>query len=125
MNIVTTENKSGLPEWVGKIKSIVKNQYTQNITIEMLSKEAGIDPKDLSKQFYKYCKGSLYHYIVQVKIEKSIPLINENKYTISEIAEKFGFKDPSHFSRCFLRIYGVTPSRYRRLIESRKMYDYT
>jgi len=34
--------------------------------------------------------------------------------TITEVAARVGFKDPSHFSRAFKALYGFSPAEFRR-----------
>jgi AraC-like DNA-binding protein len=34
--------------------------------------------------------------------------------TITEIASRVGFKDPSHFSRAFKALYGCSPAEFRK-----------
>jgi AraC family transcriptional regulator len=112
----TVESKLALPKWVEKIKVMVEVQYNQKLTLTMLSKEAGIHPMHLSRQFPKYFHVPLYYYVRQIKIEKATTMLYNKKYKLYEIAHQCGFTDPSHFNRCFRKIKGMNPSQYRKLI---------
>lgn len=46
-------------------------------------------------------------------------LLLNNSLNISEVAYNIGFNDPKYFSRCFKRIVGVSPSKYRDLTVSK------
>ena len=109
-------NFTGAPGWVNKIQAIINEQYAQKLTLAGLSKEAGVHPAHLSRQFPKYFKESLSYYVRKVKIEKAVDLLNNKGYHLHEIAAQCGFSDLSHFNRCFRKIKGVNPSAYRKTI---------
>lgn len=46
------------------------------------------------------------------KLNRAVELIREGKYTMSEIADMTGFSTASHFSSCFKKKFGVSPSEY-------------
>lgn len=112
-----TEKKAAvLPGWVEKIKLIIQEQYYKKLSLDILSKEAGIHPVHLSRQFPKYFNVSLHYYVSQVKIQKATQMLMENKYTLYQVAHYCGFSDPSHFNRCFRKITGLNPSTYRKML---------
>jgi len=108
--------KAGLPAWVEKVRLIIQEQYHTKLSLNLLSKEAGVHPAHLSRQFPKYFKVSLHYYVSQVKIQKATQMLKENKYTLYQVAHSCGFSDPSHFNRCFRKITGLNPSTYRKMI---------
>jgi len=104
------------PDWVSKIHFIINEQYAQKLTLTSLSKEAGVHPAHLSRQFPKYFKQGLYYYVRKVKIEKAIELLKNRNHNLHDIAQQCGFSDPSHFNRCFRKIKGINPSAYRKIM---------
>jgi AraC-like DNA-binding protein len=55
--------------------------------------------------------------IMQARIERCAIELRDTGHvdrSIAEIAFRNGFKDAAHFTRVFVRHYGVTPSRWRR-----------
>ena len=118
MTASIAQGKFTLPNWVEKVETIVQAKYSQKLTLTALSKEAGIHPMHLSRQFPKYFHVSLYYYVRQIKIEKAAAMLSNKKYRLYEIARQCGFSDPSHFNRCFRKIKGMNPSQYRKLIST-------
>jgi len=108
--------KGALPAWVEKIRRIIQEQYHKKLSLDVLSKEAGIHPVHLSRQFPKYFNVSLHYYVSQVKIQKATQMLRENRYTLYQVAHYCGFSDPSHFNRCFRKITGLNPSVYRKML---------
>lgn len=110
------DNLYNAPLWVQKIQSTIQEGYYKKLSLTELSKEAGIHPAHLSRQFPKYFRVTLHYYISQVKIEKATQLLRDKKYALYDIAKQCGFSDSSHFNRCFRKITGLNPSAYRKMI---------
>ncbi len=53
-------------------------------------------------------------YIISVKMNHACTLLKSNFFTVTEIAEKLGYRDIYYFSNSFKREYGVSPSEYMR-----------
>lgn len=105
-----------LPGWVNKIQALIQEHYYKKNSLEELSKEAGVHPVHLSRQFPKYFNVSLHYYVIQVKIQKATQMLQDKKYALYEVADHCGFSDASHFNRCFRKITGLNPSAYRKMI---------
>lgn len=56
----------------------------------------------------------LHKYLLGVRIERAIDLIDLGEMSIGEIAEECGFYDIYHFSKAFKAATGIPPSKYRR-----------
>ena len=60
-------------------------------------------------------QGLSYRAVVdEVRFESAKQLLLVKDLRISEVARAVGFDDPSHFSRLFRRIGGLSPRQYRR-----------
>ncbi|TRX30616.1 helix-turn-helix transcriptional regulator [Flavobacterium sp. ZT3R18] len=112
----TKSNKK--PTWVSEINMILNDQFSDNLSLDYLSKTLNIHPVHLSRDFSKYFNSSFGEYIRKLKIEKSLQLISQKKLDLTEIAFVCGFSDQSHFTRCFKEINGINPSEYRKILFS-------
>ncbi len=101
------------PEWVGKLKEIVQFD-TSNLTLQYLSQQLDVHPVHISRAAPKYLSVSLGEYIRQVKIRRTIPLLLDSNYLLTQIAYEAGFSDQSHFNHTFRRYFGVSPGQYRK-----------
>ena len=52
-------------------------------------------------------------YVDRLKLNKAAEYLVSSKQPISEVAERFGYRDQYHFSRRFKAVMGVSPQRYR------------
>ena len=114
------KQKSGskkIPAWAKELKEIIQDQIDTNLSLSLkeVSQSLHVHPAYLSREFSKYFNDLTFgEYIRKLRIEKSIQLLNESKYSLSEIAYLTGFSDQSHFNRIFKKVTGKNPSQYRK-----------
>lgn len=108
-----------VPEWAKELKEIIQDQFDTNLTLSLkeISQSLNVHPSYLSREFSKYFDDlSFGEYIRKLRIEKSIELLKDPKYSLAEIAYLTGFSDQSHFNRIFKSHTGNNPSVYRKKI---------
>lgn len=111
--------KKNVPEWAKELKEIIQDQIDTNLTLTLkeISESLHVHPSYLSREFSKYFDDmSFGDYIRKLRIEKSIILLDDPKYSLAEIAYLTGFSDQSHFNRIFKMYMGKSPSIYRKRI---------
>jgi hypothetical protein len=113
------KQKKTVPVWAKELKEIIQDQIDTNLTLSLkeISESLDVHPSYLSREFSKYFDNlSFGDYIRKLRIEKSIVLLKDPKYSLSEIAYLTGFSDQSHFNRTFKVHMGKNPSIYRKNI---------
>jgi hypothetical protein len=106
-----------IPDWAKELKEIIQDQIDTNLTLSLkeISQSLNVHPSYLSREFSKYFDNlSFGDYIRKLRIEKSIELLKDPKYSLAEIAYLTGFSDQSHFNRIFNSQIGENPSQYRK-----------
>lgn len=88
--------------------------YAQPLTLDKLAQHCYVTSNYLSSLFKKEMGITLKEYINQIRIQKSLFLLNTTHLSIQEIAGKCGFPDANYFSRIFKKINGITPLSYRK-----------
>lgn len=109
-------NYKSEPEWVNRLQELIYDDVV-DLTLDSLSKALGIHPVHLSRSLPKYLKTTLGEYIRGHKIKKSIPLLTNHNYSLTEIAYSSGFSDQSHYIRSFKHYFHVTPKAFRRMLK--------
>lgn len=104
------------PVWVSKLKEILYDDFSENLSLIYLSTILNIHPVHLSRDFSKYFNCNLGDYLRKFKIEKSYPLLFEKNNSLTEIAHQCGFSDQSHFCRTFKATNKMSPGTFRKLI---------
>lgn len=89
-------------------------EHFATVTLESLGKEFGYTTAYLSRCM-KAKTGSTFSQIVtQQKMLHAAVLLSTTQRSISQISDDIGCTDSSHFSRQFLKTYGISPSAYRK-----------
>jgi AraC-like DNA-binding protein len=92
----------------------VLNAYLpeQLTSIEFAAEIAGTSVRTLQRRL-KNSDATYSDLITELRYERAARLLRESNATVLEIALEVGYEDPSHFSRAFKRIAGVSPREYR------------
>jgi AraC-like DNA-binding protein len=103
------------PGWVAELKQIIQDQIDSNVNLTEISRSLDINPSYLSREFSKHFNNlSFGEYIRKLRIEKAIELMQQDKYSLTEVAYLTGFSDQSHFTRIFKAHTGKSPSAYKK-----------
>ena len=89
-------------------------EYSDDLNLEHIAAHLGYCPEHLSRRFHQETGIPFRLYCEQLRMRRAVMLLHEAEGSISDIALKLGYSDSSCFIRAFRRIYGVTPSAYRR-----------
>jgi AraC-like DNA-binding protein len=95
----------------------MSSQYAYPISIEQMCHSLGYNRAYLSRIFRKETGTTPVSYLLKLRIEKSRQLLRgKPELSIEQIAASVGMTDPLYFSRQFRKIYGKSPSDYRKSV---------
>lgn len=94
-------------------KVIEENISDPDLNVNLLCEKSGIPNKQLYRLIKKYMGIAPLDYIRRVRLQKAAVLLNQHRFTVSEISYMVGFKTPSYFAKCFQTQYGIKPSQYQ------------
>ncbi len=97
----------------------IEENLTQEIELQELASIAKLSTGQFCRIFKKLTGRSSKNYINQLRIEKSIMLLEDGEYNVGEIAFAVGFGDSSYFSRLFKKYKGLAPSEYMKSFQLR------
>lgn len=103
---------------VNKVIEYVARHYEKNISVKFLAKYIGMDENYLSALFKKKTGQSLIHYLHGIRIQHAEEYLRHTKLSVAEISERVGFINDNYFIKIFKRMKQVTPSQYRRKLQS-------
>ena len=97
-----------------ELSSYIGDNLGANISVDQLSKRAGLSPKKLQEGF-KYLYGdTINNFIKSVRLEHSKKLIQSTNMSISEVCFAIGFNSRSYFSKIFTERYKISPSEFKQ-----------
>lgn len=97
------------------VKEYLDSHYTENITLDILSKKSKMNKYYLVHSFTKHFGCSPISYLNDKRIEESKNLLETTNHSIAAIASMIGFSSQSYFSQSFKKNTFMTPNEYRGL----------
>jgi len=82
------------------------------IDAENLADLCGLSQSQMYRLFKEETGTSPVEYRNRLRVEKACILLDENEFTVGEIAEMLGFESIFYFSRVFKKHKGIAPTRY-------------
>lgn len=87
--------------------------YDKTITLDQLSRIAGMSSKYFCRYFYSIIHRTPIDYLNYYRIERACYELNNFDITVSEAGYRCGFHDDCYFIKTFKKYKGVTPRQYR------------
>ena len=109
INVInSTENST-----INKILKYLNNNYTKQITIDIISKEFSLDKSYMSHLFKEHVGIPIWSYVIFRRISFFNGLVRDG-IAIDEASRTAGFNNYSNFFRLYKKHMGITPMEYKR-----------
>lgn len=112
MSDLSTVNQAFLHKFIDVVYAHMADRTTD---AESIASDLCMTSKQLRTKIYAITGDNTSVYIQKIRMEKAKRLLkSEQSTSVGDIAMRCGFEDVSYFSRAFKKMYGITPSQYRR-----------
>ncbi len=104
-------------EYRNRINKVIKaiiHRPCDDWTTESLAELAGISPFHFHRIFRALTGETMFAFLQRRKLLRALELINEDRFTLTEIALECGFDSGSSLSRAFRKHFNCTPTEYRQ-----------
>jgi AraC-like DNA-binding protein len=91
-----------------------KNIPNSELDIEKFAAEVGVSRMQLYRKLSALTDMTVKEFIRNVRLKRAVQLLEQKTMTVSEVAYAVGFKDLSHFRKCFKQQYGMSASEYSK-----------
>lgn len=112
-NLYTHRNVNKKETIIDSSLEFMQNNVHKKLTLQEFASQAGLSVAQYSNIFNQKTSISPMNFYSQLKIQRSCQLLENPYKRIKEIAVELGFEDQFYFSRCFKKIMGVSPARFR------------
>jgi len=99
---------------VGDSLKYIEENLNGKIDLDDLAKRAYLSKYHYHRIFHKVSGESVTRYITRKRMEKAAGELAQTNRPIIDIALEYQYASQESFSRAFLKIYGLTPGRYRK-----------
>jgi len=113
----TTEKLNGIVDYIGE-------HYTdRDISVARLAAMADMSEVYLRRLFQQMYSVSPLQYIKQLRLSRAIELLESDMYPMHEVAHRVGYLSEYYFCREFKRITGLSPTKFKKEMVDRQLYD--
>tara|TARA_R110002096_G_scaffold398142_7_gene594181 strand:+ start:1635 stop:2120 length:486 start_codon:yes stop_codon:yes gene_type:complete len=96
-----------------RVRKVVESNISdENFNIEDLVEELMISRSNLHRKIKSLSGLTTSEFVNLIKIKYAVNLVRKENYRFSEVYHRAGFSSQSYFTRCFKKVYNVTPKEY-------------
>ncbi|WP_375599977.1 arabinose operon transcriptional regulator AraC [Devosia sp. Naph2] len=99
---------------VRRAMAFMEAHLAERVSVEDVSREAGLSPSRLSHLFRAETGQSVQGYLEGARLRRAGDLLRRTSFPVKQIAAEVGFDSPFYFSRRFSRATGYSPQAFRR-----------
>lgn len=105
-----SDSKSQDDFFLLKLTEIIRSNFdNEQFGVKEAARIYGVSRSHLHRRLKKLTGKSVSQFIRELRLEKSMELLQKDMATVSEIAYSVGFHSPTYFNTCFKEYYGFTP----------------
>ena len=97
----------------------IKENLAETLTLEALSRRVNLSPIYFHRVFSDFFGMTPNEFVTECRIESARKLLGYSDKSLSFIASECGFSSQSYFSTKFVKAEGITPSEYRKRMQTR------
>lgn len=94
-------------------KYIYRN-FQKPLTLEEISGIAGLSPTYFSKKFKLLTGMCFKEYLNYIRLKHAAAALLQTDRSITDIAMEYGYNDSNYFKDVFKKVFGTSPSSYRK-----------
>ncbi|MDT0690144.1 AraC family transcriptional regulator [Salegentibacter sp. F188] len=101
-------------EQIEKAAEIIKLDIINFHSIEVISREVGLNANKLQQGFHDLYSHTVNGYVNKVRLDLAQNLLINTDLSLAEIVDRIGLINKSYFSKIFKDKHGISPSNYRK-----------
>lgn len=102
---------------VARALSVIHSRYAEDLSVEMLAREAGVSRSVLGERFAELLGEPPMRYCARWRMRMAAHMLREGKHNNANIAYAVGFNSEAAFNRAFKREYGEPPATWKRKVQ--------
>ncbi|MCU6778998.1 hybrid sensor histidine kinase/response regulator transcription factor [Phocaeicola fibrisolvens] len=104
---------------------IEENLNNDQLSVDFLAEKLCISRSGLFVKLKGLANTTPNEMIQIIRLKKAASLLLENQYRINEVSYMVGFNNPSYFSKCFQKQFGMKPGEYIASHTPKQTHDST
>ena len=122
VDVINTRKTDRTSALVEKSTFLIKeNLFRYELSLNYVAERCRVTPSYLSRTLHKEMGITYKEYVTRERMGAAMKLLRDTDLFASEIAEKVGFFNPSHFYEQFKKYTGMTVSDYRKQLAAKSV----
>jgi AraC-like DNA-binding protein len=97
-----------------RARDLADGRYFEPLTVADLARAAGLSRAHFSVEFRRAFGETPHQYLLTRRLERAAALLRDTDRSVTEICFAVGLASVGSFTTSFGRLYGMSPSAYRR-----------
>ena len=102
-------------EFLTQMKQIIEENFSNSeLNVDFLAERLNISRSGLFAKIKSLADVTPNEMIQIVRLKRAAQLLHEGGHMVSEVGYMVGFSNPSYFSKCFQKQFGIRPADYMK-----------
>ena len=97
-----------------RAKDYADSRFFEPVDVAGMARAAGLSPAHFSREFRRAFGESPHAYVLTRRMERAAAMLRTTDHSVAQICMDVGLLSVGSFTSSFRRVYGVTPTAYRR-----------
>jgi AraC family transcriptional regulator len=106
------------PPKLRRVIAFIDAHLHESIGLDDLAAAAGLSANHFLRVFKLATGETPYHFLRARRLERARQLLAASAVPLAQLALECGFANQAHFTAAFSREIGISPGRYRRMMQS-------
>lgn len=111
---VALESLEHIDDPIQRVLLYIHDNISKQISLGELANLAHYSPSYLIRQFKAHTGCTPIEYVTKVRMESAKKFLENPSLTLNQIATMVGIEDQKYFSKLFLKVFGLSPSHFRK-----------
>ena len=92
---------------------IVEAEYGSDLSLDDIARRVASSRRQVQRAFAEIGNTTFRQYLTKVRMERAAEMLQAERLTVREVAQRVGYRQPAQFAKAFRRHRGRAPSAYR------------
>ena len=93
--------------------AIVERDYASDLSLDDIARRVASSRRQLQRAYAEIGGTTFRDHLTHVRMERAAELLATRMFTVREVANRVGYRQPAQFAKAFRRHRGVSPSDFR------------
>jgi transcriptional regulator GlxA family with amidase domain len=93
---------------------VVESDYAEDLNLNDVARRIATSRRQLQRIYQEIGQTTFRDQLTQVRMDRAAELLSRNGFTVREVANRVGYRQPAQFAKAFRGRHGLSPSEYRR-----------